>query len=137
LKPYQKKLHGLFGLGKGKLLTILQTAATFHLVTFAWIFFRANSLPDACFISRSLPELLAGNFNFAQSSKLINIFGRNDALIVVAATLIMLAVGFLRGKVRLYESPIYLRWSCYLALVSMILLLSSFHGSSEFIYVQF
>jgi len=136
-KPYQKKIHGFLGIRKGRLLTVWQTVITFHLVCFAWIFFRANSLSDASFVVRSLVELPAGNLGLASLAKLINIYGRNDALIVVAALVVLLGVGALGNRVRLFESPVYLRWPCYLALVFMIVLLSTFHSSSEFIYVQF
>lgn len=136
-KPYRKKLHALLGIRKGRLLTIWQTVITFHLVCFAWIFFRAGSLLDASFVVKSLAELPAGNLGLPALAKLINIYGRNDALIVAAALAVLFCVGSLRGRVRLFESPFYLRWPCYLALVFMIVLLSTFHSSSEFIYVQF
>ena len=136
-KPYQKKIHAFLGMRKGRVLRTWQTLVTFHMVSFAWIFFRAKSLPDAWLIARSLLEIPGGNLGLPQLAKLINIYGRNDALIVVVALTIMLAVGGMRGRVHLFESPFYFRWPCYLALVFMIVLLSSFHNSSEFIYVQF
>jgi len=136
-KPYRKKLHALLGIRKGRLLTIWQTVITFHLVCFAWIFFRAGSLSDASFVVKSLAGLPAGNLGLPGLAKLINIYGRNDALIAAAALAVLFCVGTLRGRVRLFESPFYLRWPCYLALVFMIVLLSTFHSSSEFIYVQF
>jgi alginate O-acetyltransferase complex protein AlgI len=136
-KPYKKKIHRVLGMGQGGVAKAWQTLVTFHLVCFAWIFFRAASLPDAWHVVHSLQELPGGKLEVPQFLKLIDIFGRNDLLIAVTAVGLLLTVGWLRDKVQLFSWPPYLRWPCYLALVFMIVLLSTFHSSSEFIYVQF
>jgi D-alanyl-lipoteichoic acid acyltransferase DltB (MBOAT superfamily) len=45
-RPYQKRLHKALHLEKTKLLRVWQVLVTFHLVCFAWIFFRAGSLRE-------------------------------------------------------------------------------------------
>jgi alginate O-acetyltransferase complex protein AlgI len=53
-KPYQKKLHRKLRLEKTRFLKAWQILVTFNLVSFAWIFFRANSLRDAVYVVSSL-----------------------------------------------------------------------------------
>lgn len=45
-RPYQKKLHKTLKLDKTRWLKIWQVLATFHLVCFAWVFFRLDSLAE-------------------------------------------------------------------------------------------
>jgi len=49
-RPLQKQLHKALHLEKSTLLKLCQIFVTFHLVSFAWIFFRADSLGHAMFI---------------------------------------------------------------------------------------
>ncbi len=46
-KPYQKKLYKWLGIEKSCWLKWWQMFVTFHLVSFAWVFFRANSVGNA------------------------------------------------------------------------------------------
>lgn len=111
--------------------------ATFHLVCFAWIFFRANSISDAVYI---LQHLFVDLGTGASLSELISL-GWYDWLIAVLAILLMEAVhwgqrknGSLREVIR--RQPVWLRWSVYYALVMVIFMFGKF-GAGEFIYARF
>ena len=58
----KKYLHGLFK--NKKLLQSLQIIVTFFLVTFAWIFFRAENFDNAFLILSKLFEFTSGEFTF-------------------------------------------------------------------------
>lgn len=111
--------------------------ATFHLVCFAWIFFRANSISDAIYI---LQHLFVDLGTGASLSELMSL-GGYDWLIAVLAILVMEAVhwvqrknGGLRDVIR--RQPVWLRWSLYYALVVVIFMFGKF-GAGEFIYARF
>ena len=55
-KPYQKKLHKALGVDKTKLLKYWQIFVTFNLVSFAWVFFRANKLSDVYYIISNIAK---------------------------------------------------------------------------------
>lgn len=52
-RQWKKKLCKSLGWDKSKWLTAWQIFVTFHLVCFSWIFFRAASIKDALYVSRS------------------------------------------------------------------------------------
>jgi D-alanyl-lipoteichoic acid acyltransferase DltB (MBOAT superfamily) len=111
--------------------------ATFHLVCFAWIFFRANSISDAVYI---LQHLFA---DLGTGTSLFNLMslGWYDWLIAALAILLMEVVhwgqrrnGSLREVIR--HQPVWLRWSLYYALIVVIFIFGKF-GAGEFIYARF
>ncbi|MDY6989121.1 MAG: MBOAT family O-acyltransferase [Thermodesulfobacteriota bacterium] len=120
---------------------------TFHLVTFAWIFFRANSISDAFYIVRNLFTDL-GHFllhitELGTGKGLIGgDLGLSKAELVLAFALILLmeVTHFLqrKGSIRLFfsERPIWIRWPAYYAAIFGTLFLGKY-GVQEFIYFQF
>jgi D-alanyl-lipoteichoic acid acyltransferase DltB (MBOAT superfamily) len=125
-----------FALPSG-LATGIKIFATFNLVTFAWIFFRADSLSDAVYIIGHL------FVNLDAQSSLLNLMpgGLYDWMIAILAILLMEAVhivqmkkGSLRQAVRL--QPVWLRWSIYFGFVTVIFMFGKF-ASTEFIYARF
>jgi D-alanyl-lipoteichoic acid acyltransferase DltB (MBOAT superfamily) len=105
---------------------------TFTLVTFAWIFFRANTVADAFTLIKHIKSFGARPFigdgisNFAHS---------------ILAVLILFAVEYkmeyLPQKFNFFTSPnIVVRWGAMAATVFMILILGVFNGG-QFIYFQF
>ncbi|RDC62893.1 MBOAT family O-acyltransferase [Adhaeribacter pallidiroseus] len=122
----------------------LQLVTTFSLVCFAWIFFRANSLADAWYISTHLFQNLLGSTKEFGSQLL---FGRNilgqykqEFFLAVLFIIVLERVHYLQSqqKLRLEISkfrPLY-RWGLY----SMYLLVFIYFGvfnSNSFIYFQF
>lgn len=60
-RPYQNKLYRWLGIGKSRWLKVWQMIITFNLVSFAWIFFRANNLNDAFYLISNMFVGEAGN----------------------------------------------------------------------------
>lgn len=117
-------------------IQFLKTIFTFHLVLFAWIFFRANSLPDATYIIRHL-------FSTIDVVAYWSSFGLNmrvELIISTATILLLLIIQQLQQFVDIgkwvNECNNITRWGLYYLAVMSILILGKF-GSDEFIYFQF
>lgn len=111
--------------------------ATFNLVCFAWIFFRAGSLSDAFYIIQHLFVRLELNASLLDLMP----FGWYDWLIALLGIFAMEAIhygqrnyGSLREAIR--RQPVWLRWSAYYALVMVIFMFGKF-DAGEFIYARF
>ena len=120
-----------------RMATGLKIVATFNLVCFAWIFFRANNLSDAIYIVGHLfvnPEIPSALFDIVPG-------GWYEWMIAVSALLLMEAVHWLQeknGNLRtlIRRQPVWLRWSVYYVLVMVIFMFGKFEAN-EFIYSRF
>lgn len=117
--------------------TGMKIFATFNLVSFAWIFFRANTLSDAVYIVKHLFV----NLEIPRSLFGMLPGGWYEWMIVLLALLSMEAVhwiqqrnGSLRTVIR--RQPVWLRWSVYYGLVMVVLMFGKFEAN-EFIYSRF
>ena len=120
----------------------LATAATITLVAYAWIFFRANSLPDAFYISTHLFQGW-GHLHIPQLQALLAGLGRHfgaELLVAAGAVALLVAADYRaeRGSVAawLAQWPGWLRWAGYLGLL-LGTLYGGIFGSNQFIYFQF
>lgn len=120
-----------------KLISGIRMFATFNLVCFAWIFFRASSISDAFYIIQHLFV----NLELDVSLFALMPVGWYDWLIAFVAILLMETIhwqqrkyGSLRDVV--LRQPALLRWSVYYGLVLAILMFGKF-GAGEFIYARF
>ncbi len=140
-----------------RLLGAIQIVVTFSLVSFAWIFFRANTLADALYIITHLfsgydlinlkllsEQIFATLGNNLQLKILFpNLNGIHVGLIVLVE-LVLLEVaqwwqqrsGTTGIEQLLVRKPFLLRWGLYYAMIFNILLLGVFEQSA-FIYFQF
>jgi D-alanyl-lipoteichoic acid acyltransferase DltB (MBOAT superfamily) len=122
---------------------VWQIGTTFALVTFAWIFFRAETLSDATYIAThlfgGLDRQLASPAAFlaAVQGPAANL---THWLIAGAAILVMEAVHLLqrRGGVRewLARQPRWFRWTALQAALVVVVILGVYQ-SQAFIYFQF
>jgi D-alanyl-lipoteichoic acid acyltransferase DltB (MBOAT superfamily) len=122
----------------------VQVAATFALICFSWIFFRANSLSDAFYIVRSM---LGGGWR-AEIRNLSAVLSPArgsgpDPGLFWSGVLCILFLMFVHrvqrhGKIRhmLTEKPVWFKWSFYYALVLGIIVFGV-EQSGQFIYFQF
>ncbi len=114
-------------------LKLVQVTITFALVSFAWIFFRANSLNDAIYIATHLITLdvlnLANVFTFLNMTKVAL-----AAIVVLEIVQLVQRRGSLRAMIA--AQPTWVRWAIYYLLVMSILLLGKF-AEQKFIYFQF
>lgn len=128
-KDYRER--GYFALHIGeKTKTVIQTIISFHLIAFAWIFFRANSLDDALYFVLHLfsgwPDLFV-DFNSMA-------YGILGVLIIACVELAMVMKSLSFEK---FDAlPIGWRWACYYALFFLIIL-TGIDSESSFIYFQF
>ena len=125
----------------------LKVATTFTLVTFAWLFFRANNLKDAVYIITHM-FVDTGYFlaNITDPILMCNIIGqlgisRQEGVLVLVSIFILEAVQLLQGlsdiENRFAAQPIWLRWSAYYVLSIMIIYFGAFNLAQDFIYLQF
>jgi len=119
----------------------IQTSLTFSLVSFAWIFFRANSLSEGFGI---VDRIFLGSGAGADSSRLLTLsstgFSPADFLIATVAILLLLLIEWFLpivkfGK-RIRTAPIWQRWLIYYAVIFIILFFGIFE-SDIFIYEGF
>jgi alginate O-acetyltransferase complex protein AlgI len=121
---------------------VSNVAITFFLVTFAWIFFRANNVNDAIFIIKKIAECKIGDFKdvLTDAIPLSETFKRIDLLITVLLILTLETVHYFQSTKnieRLFlHTPKTLRWSVYYFLILIILILGVFENRN-FIYFQF
>ncbi len=142
-RPAREWLARLTGLAAHPgLRRALGVGVTFGLVAYAWVFFRANSLGDALFISRQLWSGWAG-LDGRQVATLLLDFSqhyRPELVIAAFAVCLMLGVEYF-GRNRSLQAwvaaqPFGVRWSGYACLTLLILYLGVFNSTS-FIYFQF
>ena len=127
--------------GKNVGMVLLRVAITFVFVSFAWIYFRANSLADANYV---VSHLLV----FDSTQDLMLPF--SEALLSVQTefylsfVLIALLIGFdvLDAKLTLprmlAKTPLVIRWGAYYALIAAVLFSGLYGaGAQQFIYFQF
>ena len=123
-------------------VTVLKCLATFLLIDFAWIFFRANTLADAAYVVSNLfsdiPLLFTAGY-ITTALEAIGYYANNGTAIVIC-TVLMLLVEAWEGKgelvARVNRSSTAVRWLFYYAVVLLILFFGYF-GQSQFIYFQF
>ncbi|MBJ6751919.1 MBOAT family O-acyltransferase [Geomonas anaerohicana] len=134
-KPYQKKLYQKLGIQKSPYLKYWQMLVTFHLVCFAWVFFRVNSLSDALYICR-FPFVSADN---GLHKVLVHGFHAQKAGVVLVAGVVVAAYGVLARNEQaliIWNRYCALRWLCYNALLLALILLGG-ESQGHFIYFNF
>lgn len=107
---------------------------TFHLVLFAWVFFRANDIGDAGYLLQSM-------LVFDGLSPTIAAFGKYDLVLAVGAIVFMEIVHLLERRQTFAEflksRSVWIRWSVYYGLTMWILLFGVYGKEQAFIYFQF
>lgn len=111
---------------------------TFHLVLFAWIFFRANTIEDAVTIVRILASTI---FNFSFSSLSNYLFVTGGAKLLSTLVLLVMFVimdpymdNIIKSRKELHKRPV--KYGLFAALMASLLLFGYF-GEVHFIYFQF
>lgn len=115
---------------------------TFHLVLFSWIFFRANSIPDAFLIMQNMLHIDLASLSLSQLG--INIapgIGRAEMIIVSLAILFLLFIHMLEEirkpfRLILADQSTFMRWFVYLVLILAVMNLGM-PQEIQFIYFQF
>jgi alginate O-acetyltransferase complex protein AlgI len=121
-----------FGSPRGRWTRALGTVLTFHLVAFAWIFFRATSLGNAFAVVR------AGG-RWSTSIAGIGVSPLYLATAFVLTVLVLFVEERSRGDrlpLLLSSRPAWQRWALYYSVATLVLSLGRF-GEQQFIYFQF
>jgi alginate O-acetyltransferase complex protein AlgI len=137
---FRKRLNAKILIGK---LKIVQVMTTFLLVTFAWIFFRANTVSSAFYIAKhiftGLPDLIK---KIIHHQAVLEDLGLAKAELLFSVVLILLleTVHYFQSRMDLTKvfekKPLYLRWAFYYAVIAVIFFLGVFENR-QFIYFQF
>lgn len=138
----RNRLAITLGLNKAPVLQrTLRIVVTFALITFAWIFFRASTLTDACYIITHLhvgwDRMLDSG---AWSSMILLGKSTTDFIIAIAALIFLGLVHKLEKhssmRTMFENKPVWLRFSMYYIIIVGILLFSM-PNAGNFIYFQF
>lgn len=121
---------------------ILSTIVTFILVDIAWIFFRANSFEDACYIFQHLFSGWEFNLAFFKSQLLLMGFDKSSLIFVVCLLAVLFVIDLINYRQPIAEvigrQKLIVRWSIYLLGSVTIILAFMFTAQSQnFIYFQF
>lgn len=143
-KSIRAKMTQQLGLNKlPRFSNALKIITTFFLVTFAWIFFRANSISIAFFIiKRSITGLYDEIFNLFHHLPLILpvVPSKIELLIGIIAIALMEAIHVLQNRYSIRDwirtKPAYMRWGMYYAIILLIIFFGVFENR-QFIYFQF
>ncbi len=128
------------------LYAMIKILMTFSFVCFAWIYFRANSLADAWYITSHIFDMRGGH-ELIKGLSITNaterMFGMNKVSILLSVTLggLILFFDFLQATGKSFLKilagyPVVARFVVYYALLMGIVLMGTF-GKSKFIYFQF
>ncbi|MCX6760678.1 MAG: MBOAT family protein [Candidatus Nealsonbacteria bacterium] len=146
----REKIIWLIKLNKAPVLyKIIQVFTTFSLISFSWIFFRANSVNEAFYIIRNLftgvPSLFLDLIRnpFAAILENHNLFVVDQSwyefIIGVLGIILLEIVHLLQRKesvrAMISRSPLLLRWALYVGIILIILNFGKV--SKPFIYFQF
>jgi len=129
---------------------LIKVSITFSLVTFSWIFFRANNLKDAFYI---ITKMISGSFETIQAVLAKNYFlvenlvygkgfgmSKGDLMLsfFLIAFLILIFLIQRNGSIinNLKTKPLIVRWLLYYAII-FVTLIWGIYGAEQFIYFQF
>ncbi|MDX2171912.1 MAG: MBOAT family O-acyltransferase [Bacteroidota bacterium] len=137
MRPIGEKIRKIFQKGFLKLFyNLINLGIVFALTTFAWLFFRAQSLNDAIYVIKNSFKL---NSLSVQRDLYLN-SGQDFFIVAVFVILFMEVVQYINANfnnILFNGSNKILRWAFCLVLLIMICTLGVFHSDSEFIYFQF
>lgn len=127
-------LENIFGEKFNRVPKIFKIFLTFNLVSFAWIFFRANTISDAFKIIKIIGY---GLFDFSKQSLKFDI---NQLTFIVALIAILEVIQRMEKysdfRKLFSNKPVFIQWLlCYLLIFSIIFLAE--FSENKFIYFQF
>jgi D-alanyl-lipoteichoic acid acyltransferase DltB (MBOAT superfamily) len=128
---------------------ILEVLVTFSLITFSWIFFRANNIKEALYIIGNLfagvpalfIELIRNPISAIMENHDLFVVGQpwNEFIIGIVGIIILETVHLLQRKESIREwvskRPMILRWALYVGIILIILNFGKV--GKQFIYFQF
>lgn len=145
--PLRKKIYKRLNLTKSHLAAIWQILLTFNLVTFAWIFFRANSLQDAWLVINLILEWFGALLRFSGKWLLIKpLVGQADFshfavtlpsffqlqlssfplqteewIFLTFGIILYVIISDFGYKFHFFDKPTWFRWTVYYALAGILI----------------
>lgn len=116
-------------------LRMVRVLVTFHLVCFAWLFFRARSIEEAVQLIKNAAAL--------EKSEIVFAGGLSAGELVLSAVLIGALIVFERFQQRaaifdwFMAQPLWIRWSACATAIYAVLLLPGSPDLAQFIYFRF
>jgi len=120
----------------------IKVFVTFSLVTFSWIFFRANNISDALYIVKNLFYNFKGWFSLEYIKNTISIIDLKsyEFLKVLISISVLFIVELIQRKISIIKfitlRPLAVRWGIYIFFIISMLFFKSFQNQ-QFIYFQF
>lgn len=142
----RNKIASFLGLDKHPWISsILGMVITFTFVNFAWIFFRANTLSDAIYITSHLFTNIIDSLNIKSIRQVLSLieFSKFDFIVAFISVSFMEFIHLVQRDKSIDETingkPLWIRWSfCYLILFAIILIGGyGYEETTQFIYFQF
>lgn len=152
LRKQKRELWKYLGLERSRVLKMCQIVVTFHLVCFSWIFFRANSLEEAFYISRAsisgIPESFR-HLNLGSMSFITHVLPHGIPMHLLFVFLFILFVilidiidrktsaeQYIAGELKWISKTPLLAQGCIYAVLCYLI---AFNGADTqgFIYLQF
>lgn len=134
-------VESLLPKAKTKTASFFRWILTMLVVSFAWVFFRANTLSDAFYV---LSHLLTGIGDptgyIVQGYRILGL-SNVDLLVICGNCLILFLLDFCcfrwNGMEQISNLPVFLRWGIYLLLLLLIIFFTPLISNSQFLYFQF
>lgn len=143
MEPVKKKLVHITKIDKLPFVhKCIQVAFTFSMVTFAWIFFRANTISDALYIVSHLFTDIgkATDLKYVVNSISAMSLTKFQLIVCITGLITIEAVHVFQRKRDVLEwlsgKPAIVRWGIYSVLVTVTFWLA-FSETKQFIYFQF
>lgn len=141
LQPARRRLRaGLRIPENAKTVKAVQVAVTFLLLTITWIFFRADSIPQAMLILRRIAAMAGGIFPLGLTALGLS---RARLLAVALGTLVLLVLDAAGGRKGLTErlcGTVWLRYAVWVGLILAVAVFGAYgsgYNAQEFLYFQF
>ena len=136
LKPLRNRIKTLFKINQeGVMYKGYQIIFTFVLVSFAWVFFRSNSLSDSIYIVKNMFVL-----NIPITNETLKLgLGKIDFLLsfILLGNLLLLDSISKEIMTLVVKQKKMLRWAFYYFYIMAIFILGKFSAAGEFLYFQF
>lgn len=122
---------------------LFQTAVTFALVCFAWIFFRANTIQDALYIVQNLKW---NDYYVLFDDSIMTSLGlvRKEFDVAIISICILFGIERLTTKIDIFKAlrkqHLVFRWLVYFVIIFAIIIFGSYgreYNAADFIYFQF
>ncbi len=138
--PSRNTLARKFHLSNDKLpCRVVSTIVTFALVTFAWIFFRADTMTDLRIVLSNLLRVDCYTRVYFD----VTVFGLSEIQLSIAAValLVLFIISLLECNCdlpkRFARLPLLLRWAVYYVGLIAVTFMAYYPESSNFVYFQF